>query len=83
MIERTEPIKITHNVIIGLCRRDLGLHRPPTAGEMVHWSKSGQGHGIIDLNIEQAQYLLDRPSAIFPSGSPASTWTTPNRGSGA
>ena len=64
MIERTKPLQVAHNVVIGLCRRALQLNRPPTAGEMANWSQ-GSGREIITLTIEQAQYLLDNPNECW------------------
>ena len=70
MIERTEPMRVAHNVIIGLCRRALKLNRAPTAEEIVEWSKSDEGRQCISLNVKGAQYLLDNPNMCFGEGNP-------------
>lgn len=65
-IERTEPLplQVEYSVVIGLCQRDLKLNRPPTADEMVAWSRS-KGHEIITLTLSQAQFMLDNPRNLF------------------
>ena len=63
-IER-EPMRIQYGVIIHLCRRDLRLNRPPTAGELVEWSVNGKGHGLIELTHDQASHLLNNPNKWF------------------
>lgn len=58
-------MQVQYSVIIGLCRRDLKLDRPPNPGELSDWSKRGKGRGIIDLDIEQANHLLANPTKYF------------------
>lgn len=65
MIERDAKLKVEHSVVIGLCRRELGLtDRAPTAKELSEWSH-GAGASVGTWTVEQAQYMLDNPRQLF------------------
>jgi len=68
MIERDPGrLKIQYSCIIGICRRDLKLDRPPEPGELANWSFTDAGQLVIPdgLSFAEAQYVLANPKKLI------------------